>query len=489
MSWRPWPRSLAGQLVLTLFAGVTLSLLSSAAIHLYDRNQAVSYMGSLQTAQRFADIVHTLDPLLFEEQKKIAVILETPHQFVHISEKKPKALQDNEDNQRAIHLKKIMQRFLGVKRYLQVEIITEPQKLPNSGFRHMMGLSPQTETNKGMIHHQGHMTMMRHMQPQSISFIARTKLAGGSWLEFHNHLPEEAFVWPWHLLWSIAILFVVVATLSILAIRLTTRPLAHLANAAKSLGQDPRRPPLTESGSLEVREVVKAFNNMQARLIQYIHERSAMLAAVSHDLKTPLTRMRLRVEMLDDEKLRDSLAKNLDEMEEMTAASMDYIQGTEGMEEVRLTDVPSLLEELQETWLEMGHSVDLQCAQIPAFPLMAKSFRRALSNLIQNAIKYGDEAKIKATLHKNRLRISVSDRGPGIPEEHMADVLRPFKRLENSRNRKTGGTGLGLSIAHNIVRAHGGELLLRNLPDGGLEVIATTPRGDISMETKVSTLK
>ncbi|MBF0590434.1 MAG: HAMP domain-containing protein, partial [Magnetococcales bacterium] len=312
----------------------------------------------------------------------------------------------------------------------------------------------------------------------------RIQLSDGVWLEFHNHLPEEAFVWPWHLLWSIIILLVVVISLSILAVRLVTRPLGRLAGAARSLGQDLKRPPLTESGSLEVRDVVTAFNAMQARLIQYIQERSAMLAAVSHDLRTPLTRMRLRVEMLKDEKMRVALLRNLDEMEDMTGAAMDYIQGAEGMEEVRLADIPSLLEELQESWQELGEDVSVQCSDLPAFPLMGKSFRRALSNLIQNATKYGKRARIKATMHGERLRISVADDGPGIPEGQMQTVLRPFKRVDNSRNHKMGGTGLGLSIADNIVRAHGGELMLRNRPEGGLEVILTINKAVFLMKNK-----
>ncbi|MBF0384135.1 MAG: HAMP domain-containing protein [Magnetococcales bacterium] len=476
MNWRPWPRSLAGQLVWILFGGVLLSLISSAAIHLYDRNQAVSYMGSLQAAERFADIVQTLDPLPVQEQKNIADILETPHQFVRIRKRLSKLETTSQNDERSLHLEKLIRRFLGKERPLQVEIKLD-QAGQTSDYLTQLPKFSDSPLN-GMKHHPGHMAMMQHMQPQGVSFVAKTQLSGGNWIEFHNHLPNEAFVWPWHLFWSIAILFVVVSTFSILAIRLTTQPLARLARAARSLGQDPRRPALTESGSTEVREVVNAFNAMQARLVQYINERSAMLAAVSHDLGTPLTRMRLRVEMLKDEELKNALRRNLDEMEGMTKEAMDYIQGSEGMEEIRLADIPSLLEELQESWREMGHDVEIQCSDIPAFPLMGKSFRRALSNLIQNAVKYGELSRVKATLHRDRLRISVSDQGPGIPEEDMATVLRPFKRLEDSRNRKTGGTGLGLSIAHNIVRAHGGELLLRNRPEGGLEVILTIPKGE-----------
>ena len=486
MNWRPWPRSLAGQLVWILFGGVTLSLFSSAAIHLYDRNQAVSYLGSLQTAQRFAGIVQALDPLSDSERATIVTILEMPLQFVRILKQRPAAKKLPQEDEHALHLKQQMIRFLGPDRPLQVEIISIQEDWGNRKHPRPRPHSPRTGANTAMmmpmagLHHGAHMSQHQKPQNQGVSFIARTQLQDGTWLEFHNHLPEEAFTWPWHLLWSLIILFIVVTSFSVLAVRLITRPLARLAAAARSLGHDLRRPPLTESGSVEVQNVVSAFNAMQARLIQFIQERSTMLAAVSHDLQTPLTRMRLRVEMLKDDTLKMNLLRNLEEMENLTEATMDYIQGAEGLEEVRLTDILSLLEELQEAWQEMGHHVVIQCSDIPAFPLMGKSFRRALTNLIQNAIKYGQQAHIRATLHGEQLRITVADDGTGIPEDKMATVLRPFKRLDSSRNRKTGGTGLGLSIAHNIIRAHGGMLLLRNRPEGGLEVIITVPRGAFS---------
>nr|CRH06117.1 putative integral membrane sensor signal transduction histidine kinase [Candidatus Magnetococcus massalia] len=462
MKWRPWPHSLAGQMVWILFIGVTLALISSAAIHLYDRNEAMVQMEGLQAAQRFASIVQVMEPLTPAERAKLAPILKTSNQFVALVDAKDAPQIDHStEDARAGRLKRLIARYLEGEHPILVEVLpTSTEQHPMQGMRQMM-------------RHRHHMAGGGPLFNHGFSYIARVQLSDGRWLAYHNHLPEEAFIWPWHLLWSILILIVVVTALAFLAVRLVTRPLARLAGAARALGHDLRSPPLDQSGSREVREVVTAFNAMQARIVQHVQERSAMLAAVSHDLHTPLTRMRLRVEMLKEAKLRDALLGNLTEMENMTESAMDYIQGSEGMEEVRLTDLPSLLEELEESWREIGQDVTVQCCDLSPFPLMPRSFRRALSNLIQNGVKYGKRVEVKATMHGERLRISVADQGPGIPEDQMERMLRPFKRLDASRNSKTGGTGLGLSIVDSIVQAHGGKLTMRNRPEGGLEVILT----------------
>ena len=475
-TWRPWPRSLAGQLVWIIFGGVTLSLLASAAIHLHDRETALSNAGGLQTAQRFAAIVRVLDPLSNPEREKITAILETPLQFVRLLTREPPEADPTVTDERVTFVKGLLERFLGDGRPLRVVVMNVQGDADLVVDRRVMG--PDMTTGMPMPrHHWRHMEMMGRTSSHGISFVAQVRLVDGTWAEFHNHLPGEVFTWPWHLIWSLVILFVVVFALSTLAVRLVTRPMARLAGAARALGQDFKHPPLVESGTVEVREAVQAFNAMQARLVQYVQERTHILAAVSHDLHTPLTRMRLRVEMMKDEGMRDTLLPNLDEMESMAEAALDYIQGMEGLEVVRKTDIPSLLEDLQETFQEMGHEVSVQCGEMGPFPLMRKSFKRCLSNLIGNAVKYGERAQVRATLHGDRLRISIADDGPGIPEGEMGKMLEPFVRLEDSRNKKTGGAGLGLSIARNIVRAHRGELTLRNRPEGGLEVILTIPKG------------
>ncbi len=481
MMTRILPNTLSSQMVLILFSGVTLALISSAAIHLQDRSQALSAFGGMQTAQRFATIVQLLDPLSHVERLRISTIVKTPLQYLRLLDKdEPPIAEEASGNPHEEHVRTLLERHLGDRWPLRVLVIGVDE--PNGDTRSFvpMGSHPMMGGMMGVRRHQHHMIAMNQILPQGISFLAQVQLSDGTWAEFHNHLPRTVFTWPTHLLLSIIILFAVVTSLSLLAVRLATRPLSILASAAQGLGHDINRPPLKLTGSREVRHAARAFNTMQARLIRYIQERTQLLAAISHDLKTPMTRMRLRIERLKDESVQSELMQNLSEMENMTFAALDYIRGMEGMEPIQPSDIPSLLDKLQEEFDEMGKKVSVQCEDLPPFPVMQKSLKRCLTNLIANAVNYGDEAQIRADILGNRLRISIADEGPGIPESDMEKVFEPFVRLEDSRNRNTGGTGLGLSIARNIVRAHGGELNLRNRPEGGLEVILMVPDNSIS---------
>ncbi len=351
-----WPNTLSRQLVLILFSGVTLALVSSAGIHLHDRRQALFAFGEIQTAQRFATIVQLLDPIDHAERTKIASVVETPLQYLRFLDDETPLEDRIPATPDEVHVKALLQSYLGDRWPLRVSVIglggsDDTVEKPRAGVRkHWM---PPGMGKMMRHHHQGHMEMMNRIFPQGISFLAQVRLSDGVWAEFHNHLPKEAFTWPLHLIYSLIILLLVVTALSFLAIRLTTRPLSLLASAAQALGQDINRPPLEIKGPGEVQHAARAFNTMQARIVRYIQERAHLLAAISHDLKTPLTRMRLQIERLNNEPAQRDLMESVEEMENMAISAMDYIQGMEGMEEIRQVDIPSMLEKLQEEFQEM----------------------------------------------------------------------------------------------------------------------------------------
>jgi signal transduction histidine kinase len=241
------------------------------------------------------------------------------------------------------------------------------------------------------------------------------------------------------------------------------------------LGRDIDHPPLNEEGPQEVRRAAQAFNTMKARLQRYIKDRARILSAISHDLKTPVTRLRLRAEMLEDEPLRDAFVHDLDEMQEMISATLDFMRGAENPESVQMMDLCSLLESIQGDHEAMGHTIKINGTSLPPCPVRPLALKRCLENLIGNGIKYGGSVEISVEAHDDDILIRISDCGPGIPEDRLETVFEPFYRLERSRNRDTGGNGLGLSIARNIARAHGGDLYLRNLSDSGLEALLTLP--------------
>ncbi|WP_053842546.1 ATP-binding protein [Paracidovorax avenae] len=259
--------------------------------------------------------------------------------------------------------------------------------------------------------------------------------------------------------------------------RWLARPLHRLATAARQLGTDVHRPPLPEDGTAECREASRVFNLMQARIRRQLDERDRFVAAVSHDLRTPLTRLRLRAESLGQDAERTAFARDIAEMDAMIAATLDHLRGVAGAEPLALLDVQALIESLVDDEQACGHEV--RCSGIARpLPARAGALRRCLDNLVGNAVRYGGSAEIALEDAPDALRIHVRDHGPGLPQDELGKVVQPFYRVETSRNRHSGGAGLGLSIASDIVQRHGGSLLLSNAAGGGLRATVVLPRPD-----------
>ena len=287
---------------------------------------------------------------------------------------------------------------------------------------------------------------------------------------------SPAVALPPRLLINLALLVaVLIAALYVAALGIT-RPLSRLAGAADTIGRGARAPPVPEKGARELRNAARAFNSMQERLHRYLDSRTSVLAAMSHDLKTPLTRLRLQVEtLIDDPALRERLGHELDEMEDMVRGALALFRGLDDQERVEPIDVNALVEAVRRGFVEMGREVSVSGHAAAPLPGRPQALKRCLTNLVSNAVNFGDDARIE--VHDGAaLRIVVSDAGPGIPPHALERVFEPFYRLESSRNRDTGGTGLGLSIARDVAQAHGGTLSLRNRPQGGLEAELCFPR-------------
>lgn len=260
------------------------------------------------------------------------------------------------------------------------------------------------------------------------------------------------------------------------AARWLTQPIDRMASAARTLGADIHGPPLPEEGgTAETREACRVFNQMQARIQHQLQERDRFVAAVSHDLRTPLTRMRLRVETLLNEEDGERFIRDIAEMDSMITSTLDHLRGVAHGEPMALLDLESLLASLVDDEQACGHAVSLSGTAGPV-PAQAGALRRCLANLIGNAVRYGGGAEVTLSDGGDAVHVAVRDHGPGVPEEELDLVLEPYYRVEASRNRDSGGAGLGLAIANDIMRRHGGRLELRNAPDGGLVATAVLPR-------------
>jgi signal transduction histidine kinase len=274
---------------------------------------------------------------------------------------------------------------------------------------------------------------------------------------------------------SFLISAVAVAAVGAFGVRLASAPMLQLARAADRLGRGESFDPLPESGPEETRHANIAFNRMRARLDRYIRDRTAMLAAVAHDLRTPITSLRLRAEFIEDEEMKAKILETLSEMQAMAESVLAFARGDAESEASRPTDISALVESVVADAAENGR--DARFEESPPITLNCRPFalKRAVGNLLDNATFYGVRARAKVIRGREEVEIVIDDDGPGIPEAELEHVFDPFVRLEGSRSRETGGAGLGLAIARSILRAHGGDVKLKNRPEGGLRATAALP--------------
>jgi len=269
----------------------------------------------------------------------------------------------------------------------------------------------------------------------------------------------------------LAMLALAIGVIAYVVARLASAPLKRLAMAAAELGQDLDRAPVDVSGPAEVRGAAEAFNAMQRRLQQHVSERTNMLAAITHDLQTPLTRLRLRLEKVEDEPLREKLVADLAAMKALIDEGLELARSAETSEPKVMLDLDSLLESLVADAVDAGENAVFEQGSGAVMQLRPLAIGRLFSNLIDNALKHGGSARVSAAKSGGQVTVRVRDGGPGLPEEMLEKVFDPFVRVEGSRSRETGGAGLGLTIARTLAEKNGARLTLRNHPEGGLEAV------------------
>jgi len=260
------------------------------------------------------------------------------------------------------------------------------------------------------------------------------------------------------------------------AVRQATRPLGRLAEAAETLDPNRRGPALDETGPSEVAHAAAAFNAMRERIAHYLEERVQILAAISHDLQTPITRMRLRADMADDTPERDKLVRDLAEIERLVQDGIAYARSAHSSgEKATRIDLSSFIDSIAYDYQDIGKAVRVSGVVFGTVATKPHALRRILANFVDNALKYAGSAEINVARDDGRTVIAVLDRGPGIPDDRLEAAMKPFFRLEGSRNRETGGAGLGLAIAQQLAASIGGAVRLCNRPGGGLAAEIVLP--------------
>jgi signal transduction histidine kinase len=300
-------------------------------------------------------------------------------------------------------------------------------------------------------------------------------LRNGGWLSVTIADPAIGGGHLGQLALRLALVAIVVAPISFWAARKLSAPLAAFADAAEKLGVDSGAPPLREQGPRELRTATRAFNRMQERLRRFIDDRTRMLAAMSHDLRTPLTRLRLRAEFVEDPDQQRKMLAELDEMAAMVDATLAFAREDARREDARRLDLGELVASVCDDAVDANEDVTFEPA--PRCEVLGRpiALRRAIANVVGNAVKYAGGARVRVAARGAEFAVEIDDDGPGIPEHEHERVFAPFYRLETSRSRDTGGTGLGLAVARSIVHAHGGDIRLAGRTGGGLRVTIFVP--------------
>lgn len=469
------PRSLFARMVLILVTGLVLAQAASLAIYWRDRDDFMQRALGMRSVQRIADILRVLDSTAPDERNRIIAVVNSPQLRValDIAAIAPAGSGDSEEQARSFA--RALRRSLGEDRSLTVSVTDAPfLRGPPAGH----GPGMKGGMGGGMGSGMGAGPMAGGFAFAGLSFVVQTPLADGTLVTFDSRQTRDGLGAPYRLMLSLGLLLGTIVVLTLLAVRWVTKPLETLAVAAERLGEDIRRPLLDESGPLEASRAARAFNTMQRELVKFIDDRTRILAAMSHDLKTPITRLRLRTELLDDVALRARFEADLDEMQAMVSRTLEVMRGLDKESKRVPVDVMALLHSLQDDMRVFGAEVEVEGAARP-YAGSPEALKRCLQNLIENAIKYGSSARVVVVDRARELEIRIRDKGPGIPTAQLERVFEPFYRLEVSRNRESGGTGLGLTIARNLARAHGGDLSLHNLGEGGLEAVLTLPRENV----------
>lgn len=468
---RLWPRRAGGQLALLLVLVLLVAQIITIVILAGERQGALRSASLEHVLQRVADGYTLADTTDLERQERILRALSSPTLRLSID---PAPLL-TEDRARG------MTRRLAGELGLPVEQVRTAMEADEDDCRPDRDdhRNRERHDDEDDEHHEyeehrqgGDHQDERHECPPVLG--VSLALSSGQWFNARARPPAPSWLWLKATLTSVGITAVLLTLTLLLAIRRILRPMNELSRAAHAFGRG-EKVRIPEKGPEDVREVTRAFNQMQDQVGRAQEDRARLLAALAHDLRTPITSMRLRVEMLPDGEDRDRLLDSLREMQHLAEATLDFIRGTT-TEQHRRYDLATLLDSLCGDLQEMGLAVHFDDSQRCVLQGQPEAAKRALRNLIENAANYGEQADVTLETTDTDAVITIVDQGPGIPEAEWERVFEPFYRLEQSRSRETGGAGLGLAIARTLIRGMGGDIRLGAGPNGkGLKVSVTLP--------------
>lgn len=456
---RYFPKTLTGQTVLVLLIGLTLSHVISMAIYSSDRTEVLTHVGGRDTALHLSHIAQMIDSVPPAQRSALVTAVNHKGFTVWLTNESP-LTHDLMPKPDIKFLRSYLHKQMSAAQKPLIHIRVRDAHTGAADKWHWLD-----HWLRGEIGH-------RELQ---VSIRLDEQNNQEQWLNFTIDLPQSNPLWSMTSIMSMLAMILAVAGFSFWVVRYLTVPLRGFARAARRLGKDVDAPPLEESGPLEIREAAAAFNEMQARLKRLIENRTQMLAAISHDLRTPITLLRLRSELVVDSEERMKMHATLDDMEKMIASTMEFASQDASEEERRKLDLTAMVASICDDMSDAGYTVSFDEPEKCLYECRPLSLQRALTNLLDNALKYGSKADVSMHCDQAHIYITIEDDGPGIPDDKLNDVFQPFFRCDESRNPETGGSGLGLSVVKSVAHAHGGEVRLSNREEGGLQAELQLP--------------
>ena len=470
-----WPKSLFGQLLLTMVVGLFVTQIIGLGLIWSDRSELAARMTGYHAAQRISGIVSLLDTGQPENRPALVDALSVPPVDIRLD--LPWQTLTDERRMETDYFIKQLKLFLDKPYVMQASTVVRAWPERRS-LRAAMGSEVR---NHIQAHYPGIQRSNASMKKRLVSVaVVQIRLSDGQIVTFRHDLRRDSFDLPIRVFALFSLLGVSVAILAGWSVRRLTRPLNILSNAAIALGKNIDCPPLPENGPVEVAAAARAFNTMQREIKNLLNTRSQTLAALSHDLRLPITRVRLRLEKLSDSGLKSKLEDDLADIDCMIENTLAFLRAGKSKEEIVPINVNALIDGIVDDMQAVGAQVSVLGHIDAPVSGQPQALRRCLTNLIDNARRYGD-GMIDITLidEKSSVVVKIEDRGPGVPDSEKDRIFEPYIRLEASRAKHTGGNGLGLAIARATARSHGGDVILADRVGGGLSVILRIARNHI----------
>lgn len=486
---RFWPRSLAGRLIALLLAALFISHMISLAVLQDERRLALRAMARDDAVDRIAAVARLLSQTPMTLHGEVLAAASTPRLRFRLSDSPSVAEPAAPDALVRRVRMELAARIGAPEQDVRLTILEEEEWWLYERRRQWWAERRDQGRNDGRAEAGANRRGgdRENVGPEQRRTASRVTLGPGllvsirlpdddAWLEAASRLGHVDRRWGGPAVVSLAVSSTAVVLIVFFLMRRAMRPIHRLTQAADALGRGESNRQVVEEGAEDVRALIRAFNDMRDRLDRHLNDRMQMLAAMSHDLRTPLTSLRLRAELLDDSEARARILKTLEELQQMAEEALSFIREEARQEETHRTDLTALVENLCNDAEDAGHSVRSSAVERVILRCRPMGLRRALRNLIDNAVRHSDgDVAVSVSDSDRCVTVLIDDNGPGIAIGDLERVFEPFVRGEPSRNRHTGGVGLGLAVARSIIRAHGGDIVLENRSGGGLTARVTLP--------------